>query len=513
MMQQKTLAGCRARVSTGSFTRTSTVKAHATLLSRPPGSNRQQPPASKQTPQQPQQQLKPYARPPVKSSEEIVAMILGGGPGTDLWPLTNSRAEPAVPFAGLFRLIDVPLSNCIHSGISNIYVLTQYNATSLNRHLSRAYQFLNNVTLIGHGSGFVETLAASQRPGLESKEAWYQGTADAVRRYLYLFDEAKHEGCEDVLIMAADQLYRMDYTQLLNYHRAKGADVTIATTPADEEHATHLGVLTVDRGCNVLEFHEKPPRTQLATMSIDTHEYGFADTAEEAVSKPFVASMGMYVIKRKVLQELLSTRFPKAVDFSRDILALMHGQLKIVAYPHHGYWEDVGSLKDYYAAQMALAADTSRLQLFDREAPLFSEARVLPPSKVYGASVADSLVGDACRVERGSVVKNSVIGSCAYIEKDCFVKDSIIFGADTIDTTESRAEEVARGAIPLGLGHNTRLERAIVDSNARIGPNCVLVNKEGIRDGRNRNLPKGIVIKDGILVVMRGAVIPAGTKV
>ncbi|KAF6255738.1 nucleotide-diphospho-sugar transferase [Scenedesmus sp. NREL 46B-D3] len=512
-MQQGTLSGCRARVSTGSFARTRTVKAHATLLSRPPSSNKQQPSSSQQTSQQPQQQLKPYARPPVKSSEEIVAMILGGGSGTDLWPLTNSRAEPAVPFAGLFRLIDVPLSNCIHSGISNIYVLTQYNATSLNRHLSRAYQFLNNVTFVGHGSGFVETLAASQRPGLESKEAWYQGTADAVRRYLYLFDEAKHEACEDVLIMAADQLYRMDYTQLLNYHRAKGADVTIATTPADEERATHLGVLTVDRGLNVLEFHEKPPRTQLATMSIDTLDYGFADTEEEAVSKPFVASMGMYVIKRKVLQDLLSTRFPRAVDFSRDILSLMHGELKICAYPHHGYWEDVGSLKDYYAANMAMAADTSRLHLFDRDAPLYSEARVLPPSKVFGASVADSLVGDACRIEQGSSVKNSVIGSCAFIGRDCYVKDSIIFGADTIDTAEARAAEAASGATPLGIGDNTQLERAIVDSNARIGPNCVLKNQEGVVDGSNSSLPKGIVIKDGILVVMRGAVIPAGTKV
>jgi glucose-1-phosphate adenylyltransferase len=440
-------------------------------------------------------------------------MILGGGPGTDLWPLTNSRAEPAVPFAGLFRLIDVPLSNCIHSGISNIYVLTQYNATSLNRHLSRAYQFLNNVTMAGHGQGFVEILAASQRPGKTSQDAWYQGTADALRRYLYLFDEAKHEDCEDVLVLAGDQLYRMDYTNLINYHRAKGADVTIATTPADEDHATHLGVLSVDRSCNVLEFHEKPPRTQLATMSIDTLEYGFADTEEEAVSKPFVASMGMYVFKKSVLKELLQKKFPEAIDFSRDILSLMHGELKITAYPHHGYWEDVGSLKDYYAANMALATDSSRLGLFDGNDPLYTELRVLPPSKVNGASVSDSLVGDGCRIDEGSVVKRSVIGSCAYIEEKCYIKDTIIFGADTIDLADTRTSEKEAGRIPLGIGAGSRVERAIIDSNARIGPNCQLVNKDGLKDGSNKNLPKGVVIKDGILVVMRGAIIPAGTVV
>eukprot|EP00775_Hariotina_reticulata_P001384 gene1384-1724_t len=361
-------------------------------------------------------------------------MILGGGPGQELWPLTNTRAEPAVPFAGLFRLIDVPLSNCIHSGISNVYVLTQYNATSLNR----------------------------------------QGTADAIRRYLYLLDEPKHEGCEDVLILSGDQLYRMDYTKLINYHRAKGADVTIATTPADEDHATHLGILS---DLSVLEFHEKPPRTVLATMSIDTLEYGFAESEAEAQDKPFVASMGMYVFRRQVLKELLAKRFPK-------------GELKIVAYPFHGYWEDVGNLKDYYAANMALAAD----------------ARVLPPSKVVGATITDTLLGDACRVLQGSVVRNSVVGSCAYIEEDCFIQDSIIFGADTIDTAQERQEDFAANTVPLGIGRGSRLSRTIIDSNARIGRGCSLTNQQGVIDGSNSNLPKGVVIRDGILVVMRGAV-------
>lgn len=431
-----------------------------------------------------------------------------------MWPLTNSRAEPAVPFAGLFRLIDVPLSNCIHSGITKIYVLTQYNSTSLNRHLSRSYQFLNNITFTGQGAGFVDVLAASQRPGKTTTDAWYQGTADAVRRYLNLLDnEARHEGLEDVLVLASDQLYRMDYTNLINYHRAKGADVTIATTPADEDHATNLGILSVDRQCNVLEFHEKPPRTQLATMSIDTLEYGFADTEEEAHSKPFVASMGMYVFKKHVLKELLQKKFPDAVDFSRDILSLMHGELKISAYPHHGYWEDVGSLKDYYAANMALATDTSRLGLFDREVPLYSEARVLPPSKVFGASVADSLVGDGCRINRGSVVKRSVIGSCAFIDEKCYVKDTIMFGADTFDPAADREAEMKSGTIPFGIGANSRIERCIIDSNARIGANVKLVNKENVTDGSNKRLPQGVIIKDGIICVMRGAVIPAGTVV
>ncbi|KAF8057762.1 ADG2 [Scenedesmus sp. PABB004] len=475
----------------------------ATLLARQPSPPPAQQAAAKQQ----------WARPPFERPSEVVAMILGGGPGTDLWPLTNSRAEPAVPFAGLFRLIDVPLTNCIHSGVSSIYVLTQYNATSLNRHLSRAYRFMSGITLTGHGSGFVEALAASQRPGCDAADAWYAGTADAVRRYLPLLCEAKHDECEDVLVMAGDQLYRMDYTALLNYHRAKGADVTIATTPADEDHATHLGVLRVDRGCNVLEFAEKPPRTQLATMSMDTLEYGFADTEEEAHSKPFVASMGMYVFKKSVLVDLLAKRFPTAADFSRDILALMHGELSIVAYPFHGYWEDVGSLKDYYAANMALAADTSRLGLFDPASPLYSEARVLPPSRLSGASVADSLVGDGCRFGRGTVVRGSVVGSCAYLEDGVFVKDSIIFGADTIDTEAARAAEAAAGATPLGVGAGSVLTRVIVDSNARIGARCVLTNAAGVTEGASGALPRGVVIKDGLVVVMRGAELPPGTVV
>lgn len=441
-------------------------------------------------------------------------MVLGGGPGTDLWPLTHTRAEPAVPFAGLFRLIDVPVSNCIHSGISNIYVLTQYNATSLNRHLSRAYQFLNGITFQGNGQGFVESLSASQRPGLEDKGAWYQGTADAVRRYLDRLNDYKHESCEDVLILSGDQLYRMDLTHLLNFHRARGADVTIATTPADEDHATHLGVLTVDKSLNVLEFHEKPPRKLLATMSIDTLEYGFAESEAEAHSKPFVASMGIYVFKKSVLKDLLSNRFPKAVDFSRDILSLMHGELHIAAYPFHGYWEDVGSLKDYYAANMAMAADTSKLRLFDRETPLYSEARVLPPSKVAAQVImTDSLLGDGCRVMEGSVVKNSVLGSCAYIDQHCYIQDTIMFGADNLDSSADRQAELAAGTIPLGVGEGSKLQKAIIDSNARIGRGVSLTNKAGVQDGSNSNLPKGVVIRDGILVVMRGAVVPDGTVV
>eukprot|EP00878_Enallax_costatus_P019691 GHUV01020781.1.p1 GENE.GHUV01020781.1~~GHUV01020781.1.p1 ORF type:complete len:431 (+),score=103.78 GHUV01020781.1:256-1548(+) len=424
MALQGNPTGLRVRCSGGSRARVvrAPVRVNATVTGRRP----KQAPSTEGSPTSQRQQLQPshvWARPPFKRSEEVAAMILGGGPGTDLWPLTNSRAEPAVPFAGLFRLIDIPLSNCIHSGITNIYVLTQYNSTSLNRHLSRSYQFLNNVTMSGHGAGFVEILAASQRPGKTNYDAWYQGTADAVRRHLNMLeDQSRHENCEDVLVLAGDQLYRMDYTNLINYHRAKGADVTIATTPADEDHAEHLGILAVDRSCNVLEFHEKPPKAQLATMSIDTLDYGFADTKEEAHSKPFVASMGMYVFKKDVLVDLLYKKFPEAVDFSRDILSFMHGELKMVAYPHHGYWEDVGSLKDYYAANMALATDSSRLGLFDREWPLYSEARVLPPSKIFGATLDDSLVGDGVRISEGSIVKRSVIGSCAYIDKKCFIK-------------------------------------------------------------------------------------------
>jgi len=461
-------------------------------------------------------------RPNFQKPSEVVAMILGGGPGTDLYPLTKTRAEPAVPFAGLFRLIDVPVSNCVNSGITNIYVLAQYNATSLNRHLSRAYSFVNGITFAGHGAGFVETLNATQRPGNVTSDAWFKGTADAVRRYLYLLEDGgRHPDCEDVLILSGDQLYHMDYSDLINHHRQSNADVTIATTPADEDHATHLGILQVDGDLNVVGFEEKPQRSTLATMSIDTAQWA-SDEFEDMTGRPFVANMGIYVFKKKVLLELLSGSFTTAVDFSRDILSLVCGAVKIKAYPHRTYWEDVGSLKDYYAANMALARGTLKFQLYKKDNPIYTEPRTLPPSKIMGnggsdphdrVSVHQSLVGDGCRIGKGSKITGSVIGSCTYMDDYCTLLDTIVFGADDFDTAEHRAEDRAAGKVPLGIGKGTRITRAIIDRNARIGRNVVLENKEGVVDGSNSSLPEGVVIKDGILVVLRDAVIPDGTEV
>lgn len=460
-------------------------------------------------------------RPTFQKPSEVVAMILGGGPGTDLYPLTRTRAEPAVPFAGLFRLIDVPVSNCVNSGITNIYVLAQYNATSLNRHLSRAYSFVNGITFAGHGAGFVETLNATQRPGVITTDAWYKGTADAVRRYMYLLQDAgKHPDCEDILILSGDQLYHMDFAELINYHRQNDSDVTIATTPADEDHATHLGILQVDSDLNVEGFSEKPQRTALATMSIDTAQW--AMDGEDMTQKPFVASMGIYVFKKKVLIDLLTKQFTSAVDFSRDVLSLACGDIKIKAYPHKSYWEDVGSLKDYYAANIALAKGTLKFTLWEKDSPIYTEPRTLPPTKVMGSAssdprdrvhVQDSLMGDGCRIGKGSHITGSVIGSCTYLGSYCSLKDTIVFGADDFDTLANRRVELADGLIPLGVGDGTRIERAIVDRNARVGRNVVLVNKEQVADGSNSSLPPGVVIRNGILVVMRDAVIPDGTVV
>lgn len=420
-----------------------------------------------------------------------------------------------MPFAGLFRLIDFPISNCINSGLDNIYVLAQYNSTSLNRHLSRAYSFVNGNLFTASHDGFVECLNATQRPGHVTADAWYQGTADAVRHYIDYLSGEKHADCEDVLILAGDQLYRMDYAKLINYHRQRGADVTIATTPADEDHALHLGILKVDDEMNILQFEEKPPESMLHTMSMDTtcaDIYGLCPT--DAEERPYVASMGIYVIRKKVLLDMLSNQFPAAVDFSRDILPGIIGERRIVAYPHLTYWEDVGSLRNYYRAHMQLAKGTLKLRLFDKEHPIYTEPRTLPPTKMTDTFLEDCMLGDGCRVT-GSTLRGCVIGSCSFIDRGCDLQDTIVMGAELFELERERQAELKAGIIPLGIGANTVIRKAILDKNVRIGSNCQLVNTKGVREQASGQdgMPKGVCIRDGIVVVKRDAVVPDGTIV
>ncbi|KAI8474084.1 MAG: nucleotide-diphospho-sugar transferase [Monoraphidium minutum] len=436
-------------------------------------------------------------------------MILGGGPGSELRPLTDVRSEPAMPLAGLFRLIDVPISNCINSGLNHIYVLAQYNVTSLNRHLSRAYSFVNGNLFTPSHDGFVDCLNATQRPGHVKQDAWYQGTADAVRHHLEYLEGPRHADAEDVLVLSGDQIYRMDFTELINHHRASDADVTIATTPADEDHALHLGILTVDAAMAVHSFEEKPPESTLHTMSMDTSCYGLCAT--DAEERPYVASMGIYVFKKKVLLDLLAREFPAAVDFSRDILPAVVGERRIMAYPHTSYFEDVGSLRNYYRAHMSLARGGLKAALFDKDFPMYTEPRTLPPSKVTDSVLDDTLLGDGSRV-LGSTLRGVVVGSCAFIDRGCDIQDSIIFGADEMETAAGRAADFAAGVVPLGLGAGCVVRRAIIDKNARIGAGARLVNAAGVRESGPRDgLPRGVVIRDGLIVVPKNAVIPAGT--
>ncbi|KAI8475062.1 MAG: nucleotide-diphospho-sugar transferase [Monoraphidium minutum] len=440
-------------------------------------------------------------------------MILGGGPGNELRPLTDMRAEPAVPFAGLFRLIDIPISNCINSGLTNIYVLAQFNSTSLNRHLSRAYSFLNGNLFTSNHDGFVECLNATQRPGHVTQDAWYQGTADAVRRYLEYLSSDRHADAEDVLILAGDQLYRMDYSSLLNHHRASGADVTIATTPADEDHALHLGILQVDAAMNIERFEEKPPESTLHTMSMDAScADSFGMCAADFEEKPYVASMGIYVFKKKALLDLLGRQFPHAVDFSRDILPAVVGERRIVAYPHTTYWEDVGCLKDYYRAHMELAKGTLKLQLFDKAHPIYTEARTLPPTKLTDSTLEDCMLGDGCRII-GATLRGCVLGSCSFVDRGADIQDSILFGADQLELEAERRRELAAGIVPFGVGAGSQIRRAILDKNVRIGRNVRLLNAAGVREGAGGALPRGVVIRDGIIVVRRDATVPDGTTV
>ncbi|GBF92767.1 ADP-glucose pyrophosphorylase large subunit [Raphidocelis subcapitata] len=453
----------------------------------------------------------PAARPPFKSSSEVVVMILGGGPGSELRPLTETRAEPAMPFAGLYRLIDVPLSNCINSGLYHVYVLAQFNSTSLNRHLARAYAFVNGNLFTSSHDGFVECLNATQRPGHVTADAWFAGTADAVRHYTEYLSSEKHAAAEDVLVLSGDQIYHMDFGALIDYHRAAGADVTVASTPADEDHAEHLGILKVDERMNVEWFEEKPPTATLHTMSMDTHCYGLCTV--DAEERPYVASMGIYVFKKQVLLDLLERDFPAAADFSRDILPAIIGHRSVVAYPHTSYWEDVGTLKNYYRSHMALARGTLRLQLFDKAHPIYTEPRTLPPTKMTGSTIEDCLVGDGCRVQ-GSVLRGCVLGPCTYVDAGCDLQDSILFGCDEFELAAERTAELAAGEVPLGVGAGSVVRRAIIDKNVRIGRGVRLVNARGLKEAREGDgLPKGVEIRGGILVVKRNAVIPDGTMV
>jgi len=428
--------------------------------------------------------------------KRVLAIILGGGAGTRLYPLTKLRAKPAVPLAAKYRLIDIPISNCINSEIQRIYVLTQFNSASLNRHITRTYG------MAGFSQGFVEVLAAQQT--LESP-SWFEGTADAVRKYLWLFEEWD---VDQYLILSGDHLYRMNYADFIQRHRETKADITLSVVPVDESRASDFGLMKIDNNGLVMSFSEKPKGDALKAMQVNTTVLGLP--VEKAKEFPYIASMGIYVFERQVLLDLLKAA-PDQTDFGKEILPSSTKDYNVHAYLFKDYWEDIGTIEAFYNANLALTCQPGPpFSFYDERAPIYTRPRYLPPTKLLDCNVIESMVGEGC-ILRECTVKRSVIGIRSRIETGCLIDNALLMGSDYYESPSERLQTLESGKVPLGIGANTTIRRAIVDKNARIGRNVQIVNKDHVEESNREKL--GFVIRSGIVVVIKNATIPDGTVI
>ena len=427
--------------------------------------------------------------------QNVVAVILGGGAGSRLFPLTHERSKPAVPLGGKYRLIDVPVSNCINSTISQIFVLTQYNSASLNRHISQTYRFSS------FSSGFVEILAAEQR---KDSPGWFQGTADAVRQVL---PHLRSFHIDTLLILSGDHLYRMDYRKFLTRHYDTNADVTISVIPAKPEDAEGFGLLKTDNSGRISEFKEKPKGEELESMRVDTTQFGLSRS--EAATRPFLASMGIYVFNYERLVELLNEDL-SAVDFGGQIIPYTIHKYNVQAHLHDGYWEDIGTIRAFYNANLDLASPLPKFNFFDAESPIYTRSRHLPPSKLHDCDIDNSMISEGC-ILNGVHARNSIVGLRSRVDVGVRIEDSIIMGADYFETLEEIRENRENGVPHIGVGENATIRRAIIDKNVRIGKNVQLLNEAGVEQHDDGN--GCYFIRDGIIIVPKNAIIPDGTIV
>jgi glucose-1-phosphate adenylyltransferase len=426
---------------------------------------------------------------------DVLAVILGGGAGSRLFPLTQQRSKPAVPIAGKYRLVDIPISNCINSDIINIYVLTQYNSASLNRHIGRTYRFSR------FSDGFVEILAAEQTP---DSPQWFQGTADAVRQVL---PHIRDWRIDTLLILSGDHLYRMDYRKFLARHFESKADVTVSVIPFVREAAEEFGLLKADETGRITEFREKPKGAALEEMRVDTTAFGLS--AEEAARRPFLASMGIYVFNYKKLEGLLSQN-SKWVDFGREVIPAAIQNYNVQAFLFDDYWADIGTISAFHSANLDLTTAVPRFNLFDAEAPIYSRARYLPPSKIHDSEIIDSIISEGCIIRRARL-RRSIIGLRSRIEPGTVLEETYLMGADFYQTVEDVLKDAAAGLPRIGIGENTVIRRAIVDKNARIGANCRLLNEANVENADNE--AAGYYIRDRIIIVSKNATVKDGTVV
>ncbi|XP_020579462.1 probable glucose-1-phosphate adenylyltransferase large subunit, chloroplastic isoform X2 [Phalaenopsis equestris] len=372
--------------------------------------------------------------------KNVASIILGGGTGAELFPLTSTRATAAVPVGGCYRLIDIPMSNCINSGINKIFIMTQFNSASLNRHIARTYNFSNGINF---GDGFVEVLAATQSPG-EAGMNWFQGTADAVRQFSWVFEDNRNKNIEHIIILSGDHLYRMDYMDFVQKHIDAGADITVSCVPVDESRASDYGLIKLDKMGHIVQFSEKP----------------------------------------------------KGAD------------LECMAYMFNDYWEDIGKLKSFFDANLALTEQPPKFHFYDPKTPFYTSPRFLPPTKVDKSRIVDAIVSHGCFLRECSV-QHSIVGVRSRLDYGVELKDTVMMGADLYETEAEIASLLSEDKVPIGVGENTKIRNCIIDMNARVGKNVIIQNKDGVREANRPS--EGYIIKEGITIVLKNATIKDGT--
>jgi glucose-1-phosphate adenylyltransferase len=424
----------------------------------------------------------------------VMTLVLGGGKGTRLYPLTKFRSKPAVPLAGKYRLIDIPISNCLNSGLNQIYVLTQFNSVSLNRHVNQAYKF----DLFG--GGFVEILAA--HPTNERSD-WYQGTADAVRQNIRRIMGAE---IDYVLILSGDQLYRMNYIDMIRTHQESGAQVTIGALPVDRKQAASFGIMRIDDSGRVVGFLEKP-KTDDEVKLVRTDPAWLDAHGIKSRGRECLASMGIYLFNRDTLVEaLMKTNYQ---DFGKEVFPAAIRTRHVQMHAFDGYWEDIGTIKAFYDANLELASPNPPFQLISPNAPIYSRLRFLPPSQFAGAHIKGCIIADGCKIGEGTVIENSIIGVRSRIGSNCTIRNSIVMGSDFFQPSEEIAADLAAGRPYLGIGDGTRIDGAIVDKNCRIGANVRICNESKVDSFPEAG---GAMIVDGIVCIEKEAVLPNGWR-
>ena len=425
-------------------------------------------------------------------THNVLAVILGGGQGSRLFPLTKDRAKPAVPLGGKYRLVDIPISNCINSGFLRIFLLTQFNSASLHRHISQSYKFDH------FSAGFVELLAAEQT---FTDTTWYQGTADAVRKNLMHF---RSNPFEYMLILSGDQLYRMDYRTLLSQHIASRADVTVSTIPVMRKDVPGFGIMRIDEDLRVSAFVEKPKERAVQDefkLSPDWHARLEIESREEL----FLASMGIYVFNRDALFALLEN---EDRDFGKEVIPHALKSHRVCAHVFQGAWEDIGTIRSYFECSLDLTTTLPRFNMFDMIAPVYTRPRFLPSSKINGASIDHSLVSDGCILEQATI-RNSVLGLRSIVGSGSRLSRVVMMGSDYYETEAAKGRRRSEGAPLIGIGENSRIENAIIDKNACVGNQCV-ISPEGKSGDVDHEL---YYIRDGIVIIPKNARIPHGTVI